>query len=95
MRVKSPYLTVNSPLITEKFSFLSQQNKYIFRVALEANKIEIKRAIEKIYGVKVTDVNVMVLKGKAKRLRIGQEGKTSKWKKAIVTLKKGDTIKLA
>jgi len=58
------------------------------------NKIEIKNAVEKIYNVKVEKVNIMNVKGKTKRIRWNQEGKTPTWKKAIVTLKRGYEIKI-
>ena len=69
-------------------------NKYIFRVAEGANKIQIKQAVEEIYNVRVTKVNTVKTRGKWKRLRY-QEGKTPDWKKAIVTLKEGDKIDIA
>ena len=66
-------------------------NKYIFWVAKDANKIEIKKAVRDIYKVTPTKVNVISVKGKKKRLR-SHEGRTSDWKKALVTLKSGDKI---
>ncbi len=88
------YTYIKSPLITEKATQLASKNKYVFWVDKRSNKIEIRKAIEAIYRVKVTSVNIISMKGKTKRLRWGQEGKTSSWKKAVVTLKKGDTIKI-
>ena len=73
------------PIVTEKSSANLQENKYTFRVAKKATKIEIKRAVEKLFGVKVLNVNTMTVKGKEKRVRY-QAGKTSDWKKAIVTV---------
>ena len=90
---KSLYSVIKSPLITEKGTDLSSERKYIFWVERSANKIEIKKAVEKIYSVKVEDVNSMMVKGKTKRVRWNQPGKTTSWKKAIVTLKKGSEIK--
>ena len=66
-------------------------NKYLFWVDKSSNKVEIKRAVEGIYKVKVNNVNTMVIKGKPKRVRYTM-GKTSDWKKAVVTLKAGDKI---
>lgn len=70
---------------TEKGSELLTQNKYMFEVVRSANKIEIKKAVEEAYKVKVKSVNVINVIGKRKRVRF-HEGMTSSWKKAIVTL---------
>lgn len=79
------------PRISEKAGRLSQNNKYVFKVKLDANKVEVKKAVEKTYKVKVTQVNMVVNKGKARTF--GQRvGNTSAFKKAIVTLKQGDKI---
>ena len=81
--------------LTEKGSRLSEQdNKYLFEVSDSANKIEIKRAVESLFKVKVTGVNTLTRLGKAKRNRRGQMGMRSSWKRAIVTLKAGDKIDL-
>ena len=88
------YQIIKSPIMTEKVSSLMPLRKYSFSVARDANKIEIKKAIEKIYHVKVTAISTMTVKGKTKRLRFNQPGKTKTWKKAIVTLKKGQEIKI-
>lgn len=79
-------------IISEKGTILKDdQNRYIFKVHSEANKIEIKRAIETAFTVKVIDVKTINMKGKTKRL--GRfEGRRSDWKKAIVRLKAGDSI---
>ncbi|MBN2484122.1 MAG: 50S ribosomal protein L23 [Candidatus Omnitrophica bacterium] len=87
------YSIIQSPYITEKATMAGQNRQYTFRVSGDANKIEIKKAVEKIYKVKVTRVNVLNKKGKLKRLRWGQEGKTASWKKAVVTLREGQEIK--
>ena len=79
---------------TEKGSVLMASGKYIFWVDTGANKIEIKGAIENIYKVKVSGVNTVMMRGKAKRVRYAV-GKTPDWKKAIVTLKKGEKIDIA
>jgi large subunit ribosomal protein L23 len=70
---------------TEKGSNMLVNNKYLFQVAKDANKIQIKKAVEDIYKVKVNTVNLMNVKGKKRRVRY-REGMTSSWKKAIVTL---------
>jgi large subunit ribosomal protein L23 len=90
----SPYDIVKSLLRTEKGTLLGAENKYMFWVGKKANKIQVKRAVEEIYKVKVTSVNTLSTKPKPKRVRF-KLGKTSSWKKAIVTLKAGDTIDMA
>lgn len=84
------------PVVTEKANRLTEEeNKYTFRVSPEANKYEIKDSIEKLYGVKVKDVNTMVQRGKNKRRYTKTaivKGKTASWKKAVVTLADGETI---
>lgn len=87
--MKSPYDIVLSPIVTEKSMDLLNDNKYTFRVAKNANKAEIKTAIEAIFdGVKVESVNTMNMLGKTKRVGM-KVGKRIDWKKAIVTLKEG------
>ena len=73
------------PVVTEKSVSLMEHNKYVFRVALSANKIEIKKAVEEIFKVKVASVNTMNVYGKIKR-QGRTEGLTGSYKKAIVTL---------
>ena len=91
---KSPYDIVRSLLRSEKGSSLLTQNKYIFLVNKAANKPQIKNAVEEIHKVTVTAVNTMNVKGKLKRVR-HKLGRTSSWKKAVVTLKAGDKIDMA
>jgi len=80
------------PIITEKAERLrATQNKYTFKVKSDVNKIEIRKAVEKIFKVKVDNVSVMNLLGKPKRMGVFL-GKRPDWKKAIVTLKKGEKI---
>jgi len=87
------YDVVNTLIRTEKGTVLEQDGKYLFLVAKNANKIQIKKAIEQIYKIKVSSVNTMVVPGKLRRIR--QElGKTSEWKKAIVTLRPGEKIEV-
>ncbi|VAX37197.1 LSU ribosomal protein L23p (L23Ae) [hydrothermal vent metagenome] len=76
---------------TEKGTDLEEQGKYLFQVATRANKIEIRHAVEEVYKVKVLAVNTMKVQGKMKRVR-KEIGRTTPWKKAIVTLKEGDKI---
>jgi large subunit ribosomal protein L23 len=85
------YDTILAPVITEKATILSEQNKVVFRVAMDASKDEIAAAIEELFKVNVTKVNTMVTKGKTKRFR-GIMGRRSDVKKAIVTLAEGQSI---
>lgn len=81
--------------LTEKGSVLTEkQNQYLFEVARDANKIEIKRAVEQLFKVGVVKVNTLTRTGKAKRNRRGGIGFRPDWKRAIVTLKDGDKIDL-
>lgn len=83
-------------LTTEKGTRLQElANQYAFEVARDANKLEIRAAVEKQFGVKVKDVNTMNRHGKAKRLRTQKYGKTRDWKRAVVTLQDGESIQLA
>lgn len=85
------YDVIVEPVITEKSTMASEANQVVFKVARNATKPEIKRAVEALFGVKVTSVNTLVRKGKVKRFR-GRIGRQSDVKKAIVTLKDGDSI---
>ncbi len=88
------YTILNALLRTEKGVTQSEDNKYFFSVRKDANKIQIKKAVEDVYKVKVLDVNTQVMPGKLKRVRT-QIGKTPDWKKAVVTLRAGQKIDLA
>ena len=85
------YDIIRSPVITEKSTLASEENKVVFNVAKTATKPEIKEAVEALFSVKVTGVNTFVRKGKTKRFR-GVAGKQSDVKKAIVTLAEGQSI---
>jgi len=88
-----PYDVMERPLVTEKGSYLLAENKYAFRVARGANKIQIKQAVEKAFDVQVLAVNVMNVRGKQRRWGRRQT-LAPVWKKAIVTLAPGDKIEL-
>ncbi len=89
----SAFRVLVRPLITEKISNLSELNKYAFEVYLDANKIEIAKAINEVYGVMPTKVNIIRMKGKV--VRVGKiKGRRKKWKKAIITLSKGENINI-
>lgn len=89
--MKNPHDVVKGMFRTEKGTSLLPMNKYLFWVDVSANKIEIKKAIEEIYKVKVGSVNTAIIRGKLKRVRY-TVGKTSDWKKAVVTLREGSKI---
>lgn len=88
------YDTILSPVITEKATYLSDQNKVVFRVAKDATKTEIAEAIQELFKVTVVKVNTLTVKGKTKRWR-GRLGRRSDIKKAIVTLAEGQSIDVA
>lgn len=85
------YDTILAPLITEKATLLSEQNKVVFKVSMTSTKEEIASAIEELFKVKVIKVNTLIQKGKTKRFR-GRPGRRSDLKKAIVTLQEGQSI---
>jgi large subunit ribosomal protein L23 len=82
-----------NPIITEKSTILQEQGKYCFKVNKRANKKEIMEAVREIFNVEPVSCAVMNVRGKKKRVRY-QPGYTSSWKKAVVTLKEGQTIEL-
>ena len=90
---KTPQQIIRRPIVlTEKGSDMRESmNKLIFEVARDANKIEIKNAIQTLFNVTVLDINTMIVRGRLRRMG-RRYGKTQNWKKAIVTLKKGDKI---
>ena len=89
----SAYRVLVKPLITEKAANVGAQNKYVFEVDTKANKIEIAKAILETYGIKPIDVNIIRTKGK--KVRYGRMfGQRKNWKKAIVSLPKGQTINI-
>lgn len=85
------YDIIRSPVLTEKSTLASEQNKVVFNVASDASKPDIKKAVEALFSVKVKSVNTLVRKGKSKRFR-GIPGRQSDVKKAIVTLEDGQSI---
>jgi large subunit ribosomal protein L23 len=91
------YDIIDTVHLTEKASLLSEKhNQYVFRVAPHANKIQIKRAVEKLFGKGVVSVNTCRYSGKTRHdRRSARPGRTNHWKKAIVTLKAGERIELA
>ena len=89
--MKSVYSTIRLPVITEKATLGSEHNQVTFYVAVDANKKEIKEAVEGLFNVKVTKVNTLRQEGKVKRLR-GIKGRRPETKKAMVTLAEGSSI---
>lgn len=85
------YDTLLAPIITEKSTLVAEENKVIFRVSMDATKPAIKEAVERLFKVDVTKVNTILVKGKTKRFR-GMLGRRSDYKKAIVTLKDGQSV---
>ena len=92
--MKTSYDVIKSLRRTEKSTLIEKARQYVFRVAIDATKPEIAKAVEEIYKVKVQAVNVVNVPGKLKRVR-AKLGYTSDWKKAIVTLKDGSKIEVA
>ena len=83
--MKTAYDIIIKPVITEQSMEATEEKKYVFQVAIDANKIEIKKAIEEIFGVKVEKVNTIRMEGKEKRMGV-HIGRRANWKKAMVKL---------
>lgn len=91
---RDPREAIIRPVITEHSYDVMDNNVYTFEVAKDSNKIEIRQAIEAIFGVTVVKVNTLNVKPKPKRVRYQKKGYTRTWKKAMVTLAEGDTIEI-
>jgi large subunit ribosomal protein L23 len=92
--MRAPHEIVKKPLVSEKGQRLrTAGNHYLFEVAPDANKIEIRRAVEKLFSVRVKSVRTLIVRGKDRRVgrRIGRQ---ANWKKAVVTLRPGENIEL-
>ena len=88
--MRTAYDIIQTPLVTEKNNDLAEMKKYVFKVAPDAGKIEIRHAVEELFEVKVKSVNLMNYKGKPKRAgKSATMGRRANWKKAIVTLVDG------
>lgn len=93
--MKDIYQVIDTIQMSEKATLLQESNnEYVFKVAKAANKIEIKKAVEKLFKVKVEDVRTLNCAGKLKRKRRADQGRTASWKKAFVRLKDGDSLDL-
>jgi len=93
--MKDPYNVIKTVRVTEKGTMMTGKfNRYQFEVDRGANKVDIKYAVEKLFKVKVAGVNTLRVRGKARRERTAQFGRTPSWKKAVVTLREGSKIEL-
>ena len=93
--MRDPRTIIRKLQVTEKGAALNEQRKYLVETAVDANKIEIKYAVEQLFEVKVTNVNTLNYDGKKKRSRQGRIGSRRDWKRAVVTLAAGNSIELA
>ena len=89
--MKNLYDIIKFPVVTEKSTKISENNQFIFKVAVDSSKEDIKKAIEKVFKVKVKAINTIKVKGKKKVFK-GTKGKRSDFKKAVITLVKGETL---
>ena len=89
--MKNLYDIIKFPVVTEKSTKISENNQFVFKVAIDTSKSEIKKAIEKVFKVKVEAINTIKIKGKRKIFK-GTKGKRSDFKKAVITLVKGETL---
>jgi len=93
--MKNPWTVIRHPILSEKTQKAKKENTYVFAVATEANKQEIKHAVQAVYGVKVADVRTVKVKGKEKRSRnMVTPGHRKDWKKAYVRLAEGSRLDL-
>ena len=93
--MKDPRQIVRALQVTEKGTTLGEQSKYLIEVAPNANRIEVKQAVEALFDVNVKKVNTQNYRGKRKRMRSWRLGKRPDWKRAVVTLREGQSIDLA
>jgi large subunit ribosomal protein L23 len=91
--LKDVYKILHEPHISEKATYLSDQNKYVFKIFETANKIQVKNAVENLYGVRAKDVRIINEKSKSRKLR-NISGRKPGYKKAIITLEKGHKIEI-
>lgn len=92
--MKSPQDIIRNVRITEKATGLAEKRQYVFVVDLKATKLEIRHAVQTIFKKEVESVNTLRVRGKKKRERTPALGRRPNWKKAIVTLKEGQTLEL-
>ena len=89
--MKNLYDIIKFPVVTEKSTKISENNQFVFKVGIHSTKDEIKKAVEKVFKVKVKAINTIKVKGKKKIFK-GTKGKRSDYKKAVITLLKGETL---
>ena len=89
-----PYEVLRRPIVTEKSTMLASQGKYVFEVAMQANKPQIRAAVERAFNVRVRGVNTAIVHGKVRSFARRGPSRPPSWKKAIVTLQPGDQIEL-
>ena len=89
--MKNTYDIIKFPVVTEKSTKISQNNQFVFKVGINSSKEEIKKAVEKLFKVKIKAVNTIKVKGKKKIFK-GTKGKRIDYKKAVITLLKGETL---
>ena len=94
MQIGSIYDNIKKVIYTEKANKLLEENKYVFEVLVDCNKNDIKKSIEKVFDIEVVKVNIINSEGKTKKFK-GREGKRKSCKKAIVTVKQGQSINYA
>ncbi len=88
-----PFEVLRRPLVTEKTTLLQERGKYVFEVATQANKVQVKEAVERAFDVKVVAVNIIKMRGERKRIGMNWR-QLSGMKKAVVTLRQGETIQI-
>lgn len=93
-KLSSAFKVLVNPHVTEKATSLEEKNKYIFKVMPKANKTEIKKAVQDLYGVEVTGVSIINIHRKKRRIGRTREGWKKGYKKAIVSIKKGQKIEI-
>ena len=86
------YEVLRRPIVTEKSTLLAAQGKYVFEVTINANKPQIREAVERAFDVHVTSVNTAIVRGKVKRFGRQRPSRQTSWKKAVVTLQAGEQI---
>ena len=93
--MKAPEEVIINPIVSEKtMRLIEEENTYCFKVAEDSNKVEIGKAIEKLFDVEVENVNTINMRGKKRSLGRQSEGKRPDWKKAYITLSRGDRIEV-
>ena len=90
----NPFDVLRRPVITEKSTLLQERSKYVFEILPKATKAQVREAVERAFEVNVTKVNIIKIPGEQRRLGAGRKFRTANVKKAVVTLRQGDTIQI-